>query len=403
MTGVRIRRDRRAAVAGALALVAAVAPVGGARAAHAATGVTMAVGGTYVADGPTRVLDTRHGIGTGGTKTPVQPGQTLVLQITNQYGQALASSAVVLNVTVTDAKGAGYLTVYADGQTAPTNSILNWNAGQTVANLVTAPTGTDGAVDFHNTGAATVDIVADQFGFFQPRTVVPVNPGSSERVFEGITGTTWNYTGCDTTSPGGWVVPGYDVSAGPDVQLNAYIADQAGWAYVQEYGDFTVTANGTATTYDGLATNASTTPERAYTYLLNPANGAYKWTAATSDATVTSAATTPCYFQVDGDTVISTPTVTPPSGTIHVGQTATFTVSATSTGTTAGKTVAYYMYVLNGTLGVGSGNPTVSATNGSAAITVTPGNWGTNTLSVEAVSASGHVSQVEQYNFYVAS
>ncbi|TPG17365.1 hypothetical protein EAH86_11570, partial [Pedococcus bigeumensis] len=59
-------------------------------------------------------------------------------------------SAVVVNVTVTAAKSAGFLTVYPDGSTMPTASNLNFAAGQTIPNLVIAKVGANGRIALTN-------------------------------------------------------------------------------------------------------------------------------------------------------------------------------------------------------------------------------------------------------------
>lgn len=61
---------------------------------------------------------------------------------------------------------AGYITVYGDGTTKPLASNLNFIPGQTVPNLVVAPVGSDGSVDFHNGSAGTVEVIADLSGYF---------------------------------------------------------------------------------------------------------------------------------------------------------------------------------------------------------------------------------------------
>ena len=72
---------------------------------------------------------------------------------------------MVLNVTVSQPQRAGYLTVYPDQTAQPLGSNLNFVAGQTVPNLVVAPVGADGAVDFYNGSGGTVHIVADVSGW----------------------------------------------------------------------------------------------------------------------------------------------------------------------------------------------------------------------------------------------
>lgn len=72
--------------------------------------------------------------------------------------------AVQLNLTVTRTHNSGYITVYPDGTTRPTVSTLNFAAGQTVANEMTATAGSDGVVDFYNGSSAPVDLIVDTFG-----------------------------------------------------------------------------------------------------------------------------------------------------------------------------------------------------------------------------------------------
>jgi hypothetical protein len=84
--------------------------------------------------------------------------------------QVLAGTkAVTMNVTVTNPKAGGYLTVFPDATTAPIASNLNFSAGQTVPNLVTVPV-TNGKVDFKNASGGTVDLVADLAGYYGDAT-----------------------------------------------------------------------------------------------------------------------------------------------------------------------------------------------------------------------------------------
>ena len=78
-------------------------------------------------------------------------------------------AAVVINVTVTDPRGAGFLSVrpYTAGSafTTPTVSNLNFVAGQTVANLVTVQVGPEGLIQlFANEG--TPYVIADVIGWY---------------------------------------------------------------------------------------------------------------------------------------------------------------------------------------------------------------------------------------------
>jgi hypothetical protein len=75
-------------------------------------------------------------------------------------------SAVVLNVTATNATKPSFLTVWPTGVTRPLASDLNWAAGKTVANLAVATLGTsDGAIQVFN-AAGNTDVVIDVSGWY---------------------------------------------------------------------------------------------------------------------------------------------------------------------------------------------------------------------------------------------
>jgi hypothetical protein len=106
-----------------------------------------------------RIMDTRIGLGASGATAG--PG-TVSLVVP---GLPAGTTAVALNVTVTRATAASYLTVYPGGTTRPTASNLNFVKGQTVANLVVVRVGTGGRVSFYN-NAGAVDILADLAGVY---------------------------------------------------------------------------------------------------------------------------------------------------------------------------------------------------------------------------------------------
>ena len=109
----------------------------------------------------------RHRNGTGSISGPVASGHSISLNVLGVGGvPASGVSAVVLNVTATPPSANGYLTVYPDGASRPTTSNLNFSAGETVPNLVIAPVGSDGKVDFYNGSGGTVQVVADVSGWF---------------------------------------------------------------------------------------------------------------------------------------------------------------------------------------------------------------------------------------------
>ncbi|MFI8504681.1 N-acetylmuramoyl-L-alanine amidase [Streptomyces sp. NPDC085524] len=116
-------------------------------------------GATQTSYGPTRLMDTRDGLGVPRQK--VAGGTAVSLDI-----PVAGAKAVVLNVTATNATQASYVSVYPGTTTAPrpTASNLNFTAGQTIPNLVIVPV-VDGKVSFYN-NAGTVDLIADITGYF---------------------------------------------------------------------------------------------------------------------------------------------------------------------------------------------------------------------------------------------
>ena len=94
-------------------------------------------------------------------------GATVALQVLGREGVPASDvSAVVLNVTATEATAAGFVTVWPDG-TRPTTSSLNLEAvDQTRPNLVTVPVGPDGSVRIYSQSGT--HLVADVFGYFVP-------------------------------------------------------------------------------------------------------------------------------------------------------------------------------------------------------------------------------------------
>ena len=120
-------------------------------------------GGVFHTLNPTRLLDTRYGI--GGVSKPVGAGATIGLQVSGNSGIPLKGvTAVVMNVTETGPTASSWVIVYPDGQSRPTTSNLNFSKGLTVPNLVIVPV-VDGRIDFYNQ-AGSVNLFADVTGFF---------------------------------------------------------------------------------------------------------------------------------------------------------------------------------------------------------------------------------------------
>lgn len=121
--------------------------------------------GAYHALNPSRILDTRSGLG-GATKIPAHG--TITLQVLGKGGVPASSvEAVNLNLTATGGGAAGNITAYPAGKTRPNTSSLNFIQGQDVANTVFAQLGSLGSVSFYNNSAQPVNLIADVAGYFE--------------------------------------------------------------------------------------------------------------------------------------------------------------------------------------------------------------------------------------------
>jgi hypothetical protein len=124
---------------------------------------------------PARVLETRTGSGLTTIdglqqgEGPRAAGSITSVQIGGRATVPADASAVVLNVTVTNAQAPGYVAVYPCGTQIPTASNINFIAGDTAANLVIAKIGSNGAVCIFN--SAGVDLIADINGYFPAGTL----------------------------------------------------------------------------------------------------------------------------------------------------------------------------------------------------------------------------------------
>ena len=123
-------------------------------------------GGTagFVQLSPDRMLDTRNGI--GAPKSKVAKDGVVTLQVTGRSGVRDGATAVVLNVTVTEAEGEGYVTAWPCDQERPVVSNLNFQHGETVANLATVKLSATGTICLSSTGRA--HLLADVAGFLTP-------------------------------------------------------------------------------------------------------------------------------------------------------------------------------------------------------------------------------------------
>ena len=164
--------------------------------------VTVSIGRDYTPLTPARLADTRLGFTTvdglfAGTGT-VAGGTVLELPVAGRGGVATNAVAATLNVTVTAAAAAGFVTVFPCGDPQPTASSLNYSAGSTVPNAVVTKLGGGGKACLF--ASQPLDLIVDVNGAFPPETTyVPINPAR-------LIDTRADHTTSDGAQQGGGVV-----------------------------------------------------------------------------------------------------------------------------------------------------------------------------------------------------
>ena len=124
-----------------------------------------AAAGTMQTVPPTRILDTRLGLG-APTKALVANGSLSVQVSGTAKIPGSGVSAVIVSVTVVTPTRTGYLTVGPSGNSQPSTSNINFPAGLTVANLVVVPLDPRGRLQLTNSSAGTTDLVVDVAGYY---------------------------------------------------------------------------------------------------------------------------------------------------------------------------------------------------------------------------------------------
>ena len=98
--------------------------------------------------------------------TKVNAGETVAWSVVGTDSAPVGTTALSLNVAVTDPDGPGYLTVYPCGVDRPWASNLNFTTGQTISNHVTATVGDGGKICvFAN---HSTNVVVDIEGAYRP-------------------------------------------------------------------------------------------------------------------------------------------------------------------------------------------------------------------------------------------
>jgi outer membrane protein assembly factor BamB len=133
-------------------------------------GTALAPGSVFHPQSPVRVLDTR-----ASGHAPIASQHFDSIALSN-----LGTTSVAVNVTVTGARAAGYVTVWPGKSSAAplaTSSTLNFRAGQTVANMAVVGTPLSGGkptFSVGNGGAGPVQVIVDVVGWYSSSSALAV-------------------------------------------------------------------------------------------------------------------------------------------------------------------------------------------------------------------------------------
>jgi hypothetical protein len=149
------------------------------------TGGANLGGDGFKAVTPSRLLDTREGV--GGPERPFSAFETRTLKVAGVGGVPADATSVVVNVTASNVTDSGFTTVFPAGSTVPTASNLNYRAGDVRANLAVVRIGANGSIALHAADAAT-DLTVDVMGSFAPTGGGPVTTITPVRLVDSRTG-----------------------------------------------------------------------------------------------------------------------------------------------------------------------------------------------------------------------
>lgn len=142
--------------------------------------------GRLLALTPSRILDTRSGV--GAPQGPVRGGQTITLPVMGEGGVPNSGvDAVVVNLLSINPSENGWVTAWPSGAGKPETASLSFRAGRVIPNLTICKVGSDGAIHLE-ASSGQVHLVADVVGCFTSSgsRLLPVAP---DRLLDTRTGT----------------------------------------------------------------------------------------------------------------------------------------------------------------------------------------------------------------------
>jgi RHS repeat-associated protein len=134
--------------------------------------------GQFVPVTPDRLVDTRTGLGLGGTVAPLGAGATATITIAgaadgsgNVPVPATGASAVMLSVSAFTQSANGYFTIWPTGAARPSMGQLTWAAGVQGSGSLIAKLGTNGQISVWNS-AGTTGLVIEVEGYYTDNTAI---------------------------------------------------------------------------------------------------------------------------------------------------------------------------------------------------------------------------------------
>lgn len=129
-------------------------------------------GSRFHPTGPTRVADSRTGLGgLGSVGKCCAEAQVITNDITSQHNGALSGvKAVTLNVTATNVNisppyTSSFLTIWRHDWPRPEVSHMNFKVGETVSNQITVPVSADGKIRLYS-DIGSVSVIVDLVGYY---------------------------------------------------------------------------------------------------------------------------------------------------------------------------------------------------------------------------------------------
>ncbi|MBI5088297.1 MAG: hypothetical protein HZB15_05400, partial [Actinobacteria bacterium] len=126
-------------------------------------------GATFSSVQPARLMDSRSAAGLStidGLQFGIglrQADSVTPIQVVSRAGVPRVVASVVLNVTVTEPRRAGFVVLYACGDPRPNAAHVNFGVGETVSNMVVAEVSTSGTVCVYT--MADAHVVVDITGY----------------------------------------------------------------------------------------------------------------------------------------------------------------------------------------------------------------------------------------------